>query len=229
MKRSQSMTIAAGALAVVGVVAVASAVRTGSAQAQGKQLVRDFFGEASEEVAVTSAVPDGMVCTDSNVEGGAISYAVGSGLTVQTSEPPNGFRGACLLSRPYGGGLPSVCYEPVDANYTINTFGGTSQCTIPAANAAQPDWSIGVDPKTGNVSREPIPRERVLETCVPHLGHPDPNCSNMPPWITWATPNNPNADCPCGTALVSRSCCTQFGTPMQMHGKTATGTVYFTH
>jgi hypothetical protein len=181
---------------------------------------RDFYGEADQEVTAVTPVPDGMVC-------GGLS--VGNGLTVQTSEPAGGFTGACLMNRAYGGGLPSVCYSPSPATYTTGDPGHTVQCTVPAANVAQPYWYVDVQQQPGKVTRQSVARLRTLETCAPHLGSIDPACHTVPP-EPYQGPNedNPNGDCPCGTKLVSHSCCTFFGQQLSSSdGQTATGTAYF--
>jgi hypothetical protein len=216
MKRSRFVTIALGLLAVAGAVVFAQAARTRSAHAQGTHVVHDFYGEYDQELTAVTPVPDGMVCGDGGLT-----------MTVQTSEPPGGFTGACLMSRPYGGGLPGVCFSPSNATYTIADLGQTTPCTVPAANVVQPDWTVNADQGAHKVTRQPVARMRTLETCVPHLGAPDTNCNNVPANITWAGPSNPNGDCPCGTQLVSHSCCTQMGAAMQSDGQTASGAVYF--
>jgi hypothetical protein len=221
MKLSRAATVAVGALAAAGTAVFAYCTRTRPAHAQANQAVRDFYGEASEEVTAVTAVPDGMVCGKASV---------GSGLTVQTTEPPGGFTGACLMNRPYGGGPPSVCYSPSPAKYTIQDMGPTAPCTIPAANVVQADWHVNASgPDAGNGARQAVARTRVLETCVPHLGEIDTKCyAKKQEQYFGPTSNFPNGDCPCGTTLVSHSCCTQFGRQLQSDdGVTASGPVYF--
>lgn len=206
MSRSRSMIVALGLVALGGVFAFARA------RAQGKPFVRDFAGEADEEVTSVIPVPDGMVC-------GGLS--VGSGLTVQTSEPAGGFTGACLMNRPYGASLPSVCFSPTNGSYA--NYGkqeGSVKCTVPASNVNQPEWSVRSDQEAGAVTRQYAKNSyRVLETCAPHLGHPDPLCPLYEHSI---------GDCPCNTVPVSHSCCTHYETKMTSgDGQTATGTAYF--
>jgi hypothetical protein len=197
MRRRRPIGVAVGLLAVCGAVALAW-VRVHAAHADPQDLVRDFYGEADEEVTAVAAAPTGMVC-------GGLS--IGSGLLVETTEPPTGFTGACLMNRPYGASLPTVCYSPANANYSGP---GTVQCTIPAANVVQPSWHIGVSPEGGTVTRQYLNESyRVLETCAPHVA----------------------GDCGANMAPVSHSCCTHYGTAMTSNddGKTAIGTAYFTH
>jgi hypothetical protein len=162
---------------------------------------RDFYGECDDDLTATPNVPDGMKC------GG---QAVGSGLTVQTTEPPEGFTGACLLNRPYPTyGLPTVCFSPTSATYILEdaTRFDRPQCTVPAANVLQPNWHIAVDQTNHTVTREAAKDSyRVLETCVPHTAA---------------------GSCPQNTLAISHSCCSA-GAPMtSADGQTATGTVYF--
>jgi hypothetical protein len=209
MRRLRAANLVVGLLAV-GSLGTLTRAHVRSAQAQAEAPVRDFYGEADEEVRAVAAAPAGMVC-------GALS--VKSGLSVQTTEPPGGFTGACLMNRSYGGGLPSVCYSPGKADYTGHAI---VRCTLPAAEAVQPEWLISASDTTGALARTPIDNNfRVLETCAPHLTMPSPDC-------LWG-PDKLNGNCPCNTVPVSHSCCTQFGTKMTTNdqGKTAVGTAYF--
>jgi hypothetical protein len=201
--------------------------QTCNTQAQKPPAVANFYGETNEDVTSVTPVPAGMSCASGGVNG-KLTVDNG-GLTVQTSEPPEGFSGACLMNRAYGGGLPSVCYSPLSgvAKYTIRDLNPTTSCSIPAANAVQPDWAINVDQGARAVTRQPAARPRTMETCVPHLGHIDEKC-NAATGYYGANDDIPNGDCPCGTKLVSHSCCTQIGAAMQSDGQTAMGNVYFT-
>jgi hypothetical protein len=202
-------------VALAAVEAVASAQSTPAAAA--------FQGETDKDVTKVNSMPSGMVC-------GGLSVGVGGGgLTVQTSEPQGGFTGACLMDRPYGGGLPTVCYSPAGATFSSPySASATVTCSIPAANVHQPDWTLKVDPAAKTVTRQTVPRLRTLETCVPHLGSVDTRCYRSPAYYTAPSDDYPNGDCPCGTTLVSRSCCTQIGAGMvTADGQTATGLAYF--
>jgi hypothetical protein len=215
MQRSRSTALGLCLVAALGAVAVARIFASRSASAQQANLVRDFFGEADEEVTAVTPVPSGMTC-------GGLS--VGSGLTVQTTEPAGGFTGACLMNRSYGGAsLPTVCFSPDNATYVgTRTDGGTGtssasvQCSVPAANVVQPDWSIG--PAQGaSPTRQNTTAYQVLETCAPHVQGGGGDCAIYP-----------NGGCPCNTTPVSQSCCTHYGTKMaSSDGMTATGTAYF--
>jgi hypothetical protein len=198
-------------LASAAVVVAVVGVRIGShpAHADPSPRVRDFYGEADEDVTAVTPAPTGMAC-------GMLS--VGNGLTIQTSEPPEGFSGACLMERPYSKGLPSVCYSPTNGSYDISL--NPTQCKIPAASVVQPNWHLSVDQTNHTVTRENIPTYRVMETCGPHLATPSPDCA-------WG-PDGRNGSCPCNMTPVSHSCCTQYGTPMDSaDGMTASGTAYF--
>ncbi len=212
MNRSRSVTMALAAIAIAGVVVFARSAPTRSAHAQGVQLVRDFYGEANEDVTGAAGVPAGIVC------GGV---PVGSGLTAQTSEPAEGFTGACLMNRRYGSPLlPSVCLSPTNGTYSsLDTLKpGTPepsvQCTAPAVSVLQPEWHLGA--AGGKVTREDFANNyRVMETCVPHIAG---DCASYK-----------NDNCPCDTVPISRSCCTQRGMQMtSADGQTAVGTAYFT-
>jgi hypothetical protein len=208
MRRSRWATLGLFLLGVLGVFAVSRILGGRPASAQQANLVRDFFGEADEEVTSVAPVPSGMAC-------GGLS--VGSGLTVQTTEPAGGFTGACLMNRPYGATLPSVCFSPAAAPAASVTFNGPTtsvQCSIPAANVVQPDWSLGA-PQNGKATRQTATSYQVLETCAPHVKGGD--CAIYP-----------NGGCPCNTLPVSASCCTHYGTQMaSSDGQTAKGTAYF--
>lgn len=201
MKRSLVTALVIGSSIFVGALALV-------ARAQSASLVLDFFGEADQDVTAVTAVPAGMKC------GG---LTVDAGLVVETTEPPQGFTGACLMNRPYGATVPTVCYSP--ANATYSSQGGTTQCTAPAANVVQPDWYVNVN-QAGALSRQNLPNSyRVMETCAPRLSAPDPNCQ-------WGSTNS---NCPCNTQPVSQSCCTHYGVAMtSTDGQTAAGTAYFT-
>jgi hypothetical protein len=204
MRRSRWTTLGLFLLGALGALAVARVLGGRSARAQQANLVRDFFGEADEEVTAVAPVPSGMAC------GG---LTVGAGLTVQTTEPPGGFTGACLMNRAYGAILPSVCFSPANATYNGPT--ASVQCSIPAANVAQPDWSLG-SPQNGNPTRQNASGSyQVMETCAPHVKGGD--CATYP-----------NGGCPCNTMPISASCCTHYGTKLaSSDGQTATGTAYF--
>jgi hypothetical protein len=179
----------------------------GVAVAKGPSIVRDFYGEAVQDLNPSDPYP-AMTCG---------SLSVDAGLAMQTVEPAQGFTGACLMNLPYSATLPTVCYSPVNANYSP---GASSQCTIAAASDIQPDWYINANQKAGTVTREYLYESyRVLETCAPRLAQPDPSC-------TWSAANR---NCPCNTVSVSNSCCTHYGTAMSSpdNGRTATGTAYF--
>jgi hypothetical protein len=207
MRRSRWATLGLFLLAVLGVYAVSRALGSRSARAQQANPVRNFFGEADEEVTAVAPVPSGVTCA---------GLSVGSGLTVQTAEPASGFTGACLMNRPYGAALPSVCFSPDSATYT-GYDGGTAsvKCSAPAASVAQPDWSIGA-PQNGKATRQNASDSyEVMETCVPHVKGGD--CALYA-----------NGGCPCNTMPISGSCCTHYGTRMaSSDGQTATGTAYF--
>lgn len=223
------------AVSALGLFVLIRESRPRSALADTPPVPRDFYGEADPDVtAGVTPVPDGMNC-------GGLSVAplpLGAPgmeplLTVQTSEPPGGFTGACLMNRLYGTGLlPSVCYSPSPATYTIRDHGPTVECKVPAANVAQPDWKLSIQGQ--EVTRQLVARLRTLETCVPHLGFVDPNCQAQPTqagkgFYAGANGDYPNGDCPCGTVLVSHSCCTQIGAAMTSDdGQTARGVAYFT-
>jgi hypothetical protein len=185
---------ACAALLVVGFVAAYAA----RAQSAPTAVVRDFYGEAVEDLdPPAGAAPPGMVCGNLSVD---------AGLTMQTVEPLGGFTGACLTD-PRGGPLPAVCYSPNQASYTD---GGTTVCSIPAANVTQPSWWIHVDPNSGAVARQPLATQyRRLVTCVPSAG----------------------GACPGSTTLASRSCCTS-ALPLTAtssgDGGVAQGTALFT-
>jgi hypothetical protein len=218
MNRKKIMGIAAGTFAVgIGVLAARA-----DAPAPPPP-VHDGFGEADEEVTAVIAAPVGMSCG---------SWGAAS-LQVQTSEPATGFTGACLLDRPYGTTLPTVCYSPPAASgmpdagpstgATYSTPDGhplmsSTPCTIPASQVVQPSWSVHVDPTTGQVSRQPAPNSyRRMVTCAPHLATPA-NCDGTS-----------NGGCPCFMMPVSRSCCTPFATAMTLaqDGLNAQGTALF--
>jgi hypothetical protein len=203
--------------ALMGLAAVAIGVgllasRAGADPAPSTAL-RDIYGEADEEATDVTAAPTGMACG---------AWAT-TDLKVETSEPPEGFTGACLMDRSYGAALPSVCFSPSGAgatNYSTpdgHPLGPVTTCTIPAAQVVQPSWRLHVDPNSGQVSRQNAGNSyRALLTCVPHLAAPA-NCSGTQ-----------NGGCPCFTSPVSRSCCTPFATAMtSSDGQTAQGTVYF--
>jgi hypothetical protein len=212
MNRSRSVTLALAGTALASGLAIAAFAANRSAHAQGAKLVRDFYGEADEEVTGAAAVPAGMVC------GGTAS--VGSGLIVQTTEPPEGFTGACLMNRAYGSPLlPSVCFSPANGTFSSldtlapgSTKQGSVKCTAPATSVLQPEWHLSGG--AGAVTRSNFDGNyRIMETCVPHG-----ECANYP-----------NSNCPCDTMPVSNSCCTHRGTRMtSSDGKTASGTAYFT-
>ena len=182
----------------------------------------DFYGEADNEVTAVAPAPLGMTC-------GSWS------LTTQTTEPPEGFTGACLMDRAYASGLvpvsgvlPAVCFSPVGATSladystpdghplgTGNTTG--TPCSIPASQVAQPSWRIQVNPSSGQVVRQNQGSYRSMMTCVPHLAAAT-NCGG-----TF------NSGCPCYTSPVSHSCCTPFATPMVSpdNGQTARANAMF--
>jgi hypothetical protein len=217
MNRKKIMGFAAGTLAVGVGVLVAHAGPSAPAPT-----ARDGLGEADEEITAVIAAPVGMSCG---------SWAAAD-LQVQTSEPPGGFTGACLLDRPYGSPLPTVCYSPPAASGTPEAGPSTgasystpdghpltssTPCTIPASQVVQPSWSAQVDPTTGQVSRQNAQNSyRRMVTCAPHLAAPA-NCNG-----------SSNGGCPCFTTPVSRSCCTPFQTAMTLaDGQNAQGTAYF--
>jgi hypothetical protein len=203
MERSRSTALGLCLVAALGTVAVARVFASRSASAQQANVARDFFGEADEEVTAVAPVPSGMTCA---------GLTVGAGLTVQTTEPAGGFTGACLMNRPYGASLPTVCFSPDNATYNGAT--GSVQCSIAAANVAQPDWSIG-PAQSANPTRQNATSYQVMETCAPHVKGGD--CAIYA-----------NGGCPCNTMPVSQSCCTHYGTQMtSSDGQKATGTAYF--
>jgi hypothetical protein len=204
MQRSRSTALGLCLLAVLGTVAVARVLRSRPASAQQATLVRDFFGEADEEVTAVTPVPSGMTCA---------GLSVGSGLTVQTTEPAGGFTGACLMNRPYAATLPTVCFSPANATYNGATT--SVQCSVPAANVVQPDWSLGAPQGTTPTRQGASGSYQVMETCAPHLTSGD-------------CPLYENGGCPCNTMPISQSCCTHYGTKMaSSDGQKATATAYF--
>jgi hypothetical protein len=98
---------------------------------------------AGAAAKIAQAEPIGLTC-------GTVA------LTVETSEPPTGFTGACLASHMnYVPQLPSVCYSPKAGSVTYGT--GFSTCTVPAASAYAPYWTLPAS----------YDSYRVLMTCYP--------------------------------------------------------------
>jgi hypothetical protein len=172
--------------------------------------VRNIYGEGDQDVTAVMPVPSGLTCGAWGV----------TDLKVQTSEPPTGFTGLCLMDRPYGATLPTICFSPPGAKYN-DSFGNalvsTTTCAAPTSQVAQPSSQIHVDQGTGKVSRQSAAGYRRAVTCAPHM-NPPPQCAG----------GTTNGGCPCFTTPVSNSCCTPFQTEMaSSDGQTAQVAAYF--
>lgn len=185
-----------------------------AAQADSPPVPRDGFGVADQDVTNVIAVPSGMKCG---------SFA----LTVQTSEPPAGFTGACLMDRPYGATVPSVCYSPTGAQYgsadlALPSPTVTTTCTIAASQVQQPDWQIQVGSSRAITRMNAPASYRQFVTCAPHL-----TTAQREAVVQACTPVG---GCPCYTQPVGvNSCCTPFSMAMAPtgDGTTVQGTAFF--
>jgi hypothetical protein len=131
----------------------------GMASAQSASVV---CCDANSASAVSS--PQGIACTASSGHCAAPSADAqivfqGSGsvtVRVETTEPPEGFTGACLLpALTYSPQLPTVCYTPVGSV----SYGGNqgTELVASAAKVSQAHWSLAAN----------YDSYRVLTTCYP--------------------------------------------------------------
>jgi hypothetical protein len=130
--------------------------------------------------------------------------AAGYSLSVQTTEPPTGFVGACLVPQiTYDPQLPAMCFVPggffpngpVDANVVYNN--GSTSVTLPASKVARAYSTLAPS----------YDSYETLVTCFPHT---------------------PTGSCPQPSFSVSNSCC-DMGTQMiSLDGVNATGLVAIT-
>jgi len=153
--------------------------------------------QATATDASTPAVTDASAPTFPSA-----SAVTPAGLTMQTTEPPGGFTGACLLpALIYAPQLPLVCYSPAGAQSSASgsgiEWGATQEITFPAAQVAHSYDSL----PSNNDSYYPV------ATCAPHVSD--------------------GGGCPTGLYAISASCCDYGAQTISVDGTTAFSFVKF--